>query len=245
MFKGVERGRCIGLTNLSPSVSRFSRQCGILNISRTYRPSRPVTGIVSLCFVLLLLSSPYHQCLPFPHSVDSEERVYILDALSWSGRRSTALRLLSARPQKWEVQLLRNRSNGNSAVPSRVTQWRHIRTESKPSCVSLDSLVQTKSVSTCPSALAAAGLLKDSLHNAGGRNVFACTTERRVCTDRVSLSPGHSESQILPESSSRHIRIFCLRTVRALDPVRAAIAIGSVAECPKEDRETKILHRER
>jgi hypothetical protein len=30
------------------AVSRLSRQCGILNISQPYRPSRPVTGIALL-----------------------------------------------------------------------------------------------------------------------------------------------------------------------------------------------------
>jgi hypothetical protein len=39
--------RCVGLTTLQPR-SRFSRQCGIVNISQPYRPPRPVTGIALL-----------------------------------------------------------------------------------------------------------------------------------------------------------------------------------------------------
>jgi hypothetical protein len=37
--EGVERGRCVGLTTLPPSVSRLSIQCGILNISELCRDS--------------------------------------------------------------------------------------------------------------------------------------------------------------------------------------------------------------
>jgi hypothetical protein len=47
-FWGLECDRCRRLTTLSPSVSRWSRQCGILNISQPYRPPWPVTGIALL-----------------------------------------------------------------------------------------------------------------------------------------------------------------------------------------------------
>jgi hypothetical protein len=47
-FWGVKRCRCVGLTTLLPSVSRLSRQCGILNISQPYRPPRSDKGIALL-----------------------------------------------------------------------------------------------------------------------------------------------------------------------------------------------------
>jgi hypothetical protein len=44
----VKRGRCVGLKASPPSVSRISRQCGILNISQPYRHPWLVKGIALL-----------------------------------------------------------------------------------------------------------------------------------------------------------------------------------------------------
>jgi hypothetical protein len=48
----VKRGRCIRMITSPPSVSRLSRQCGILSISQPYRPPQSVTGIALLFYEL-------------------------------------------------------------------------------------------------------------------------------------------------------------------------------------------------
>jgi hypothetical protein len=53
-FWGVERGRCVNLTNSAPSVSRLSRWCGILNISQAYSPPQAIMGTVSFYFEIFM-----------------------------------------------------------------------------------------------------------------------------------------------------------------------------------------------
>jgi hypothetical protein len=59
MFLGIKRQSARKADTVLPSVSLLSRQCGILNISQTYRPPRPVNWdsfypIVSLYFLMWL-----------------------------------------------------------------------------------------------------------------------------------------------------------------------------------------------
>jgi hypothetical protein len=51
--------RCERLITSPPSVSRLSRQCGILNISQPYRPPRPGVGIALLFTVDIQRHAPH------------------------------------------------------------------------------------------------------------------------------------------------------------------------------------------
>jgi hypothetical protein len=63
------RGRCMRLTTSPPSVSRMSRQCGILSISQPYRLPRSVTWIALLSYTYMIFVPHKKHSYGPPHSV--------------------------------------------------------------------------------------------------------------------------------------------------------------------------------
>jgi hypothetical protein len=72
MFLGSRAQSVRRAYNLMPPVSRLTRQCGILNISRSYRPPWPVTGTDLLYQHLLVCHLAYSSTLKMEAACSNE-----------------------------------------------------------------------------------------------------------------------------------------------------------------------------
>jgi hypothetical protein len=100
IFRRVKCGRCMGLTALSPSMSRLCRQCGILNISQPYRPPQPVMGIGLLLLFYIWLYLRFDPLLRKSHQFQKLIFEAVMKYRKYACLIYNTLRLLFSRVNK-------------------------------------------------------------------------------------------------------------------------------------------------
>jgi hypothetical protein len=82
MCGGIERGRCMRPKTSPSSVRRLSRQCGILKISQSYRPERPVKVIALLFYVYMIFVPHRNHTYGPPWPVKGVASLYTLNLVA-------------------------------------------------------------------------------------------------------------------------------------------------------------------